>query len=100
MLGQAPGRVRLEHVVLEYVVLGVCPVVGDLPRVVVTHHVDALGRGHGDQLPVARAAVRVGGVAATAGSPLGLGDEPVHSAAIDVRGRGAGAVGTPGVLLG
>ena len=41
--GQAPRGVGLEHVVLEHVVLGVAPVVGDLAGVVVAHHVDARG---------------------------------------------------------
>ena len=37
---QAPGRVRLEHVVLEDEVARVGPVVGDLALVVVAHHVE------------------------------------------------------------
>ena len=37
--GQAPRRVRLEHVVLEHEVPRVGPVVRDLARVVVAHHV-------------------------------------------------------------
>ena len=41
MLGEAPGRGRLEHVVLEHEPLGVGPVVGDLPGVVIAHHIDA-----------------------------------------------------------
>ncbi len=36
---QAPRRIRLKHVVIEHEVLGVCPVVRDLARIVVTHHV-------------------------------------------------------------
>ena len=39
--GQAPRRVRLEHVVLEHEVARVRPVVRDLVGVVVAHHVDA-----------------------------------------------------------
>ena len=40
MLGPAPRRVRLEYVVLEKKVLRVGPVIGDLARVVIAHHID------------------------------------------------------------
>src|SRR5207244_1701650 len=37
---QAVGGHRLEHAVLQYVLAGVVPVVGDLVVVVVAHHVE------------------------------------------------------------
>src|SRR5207253_9250822 len=80
VLGQAPGAVGLEHVVLEHEVLGVGPVVGDLAAVVVAHHVGFAGdRAHGV----------VGVRAGRAFDGLGGGDEAVHRPACDV-GRGGG----------
>ena len=90
VLGQAPGRVGLEHVVLEDEVLGVGPVVRDLPRVVVAHHVHAALRGRRVRVLLAGAAVGIGGAAAKA--LFGLRHEAVHRPSVDVGGRIAGAV--------
>ena len=78
--GQGPGVDRLEHVILQDEVLGVGPVVRDLPGVVVAHHVRRVA-GQADRRR------RVGGAAAPAGLVLGGPDEPVHLAAVDVGGR-------------
>ena len=78
---QAPRRDRLEHVVLEHEVLGVRPVIRDLPRVVITHHIRRPG-GQAD------AGGGNGGAAATVAGLLRGPDEPVHLAAVDVRDGG------------
>jgi hypothetical protein len=85
---QAPRGVWLEHVILKHIALGVGPVVGNLPRVVVTHYVHALALARlsgADLLLRARAAVGVGGRAAKA--LLGLANKPVHPAGVDVSRR-------------
>ncbi len=90
MGGEAPGLDRLEHVVLEDEVLGVCPVVRDLAGVVPSH-------GVGLPLPPHELrAVRAEGILpAEAVAPLQrAGHEPVHSAAVDVRHGVRVAVGT------
>src|SRR5207253_7385216 len=77
VLGQRPGGVGFEHVVLQHEVVGVGPVVGDVPAVVVTHHVGA------------GAAAGTGRVVRVGAAPLGLlrlADEPVHLPAVDVGG--------------
>ena len=71
---EAPRRVRLEHVVVEHEVLRVRPVIRDLPRVVVPHHVG--GR--------ERAAHAGESAAAAAARGLGLADEPIHLAPVEV----------------
>ena len=83
MGGEAPRADGLEHVVVEHEVLRVGPVVRDLASVVVTHHVGSRGW----------AAVRVVDPdhAAPRGD-LGLSDEPVHLAPVDVGARVLGAV--------
>src|SRR5690348_5728094 len=85
--GQAPGGVRLEHVVLEHEVLGVRPVIGDVGAGVVAHDV---GRG-------GLRADGVVGVATAAPPMLGLGNEAIHLAAIHVGRGGGGAVGSAAV---
>ena len=77
---QGPGVDRLEHVILQDEVLGVGPVVRDLPGVVVAHHVRRVaGQAHRRR--------RLGGAAAPAGLVLGGPDETVHLAAVDIGGR-------------
>ena len=71
---QAPRGVRLEHVVLQDEVLGVGPVVRDVARGVVAHHVGLYRVG----------ACRIGGIEAALAPRLGLADEAVHLAAGDV----------------
>jgi len=94
VLGQAPGGVGLEHPVLEHEVVGVGPVVGDLVAGVVAHHVGLVA-----------AAGRVVGLRAPLATFLGLGDEAVHLAAVDV-GDGihlavrSAAVDVVGVVVG
>ena len=94
--GQAPRAVRLEHVVLQHEVARVGPVVRDLPVVVVPHHVALRG---GEALGV----VGVGAAAAEPGL-LGLHQEAVHRAAVDVGHRvgmpvRAAAVDVAGVVV-
>ncbi len=86
---QAPGSVRLEHVVLQDEILRVAPVVGDLSRVVIAHDVAA----------VPRRAVRVH--VAVAGNLRGLScsHEAVHLSAVDVGARGRGSVRRVGVQV-
>ena len=72
---QAPGRVRLEHVVLENEVPRVRPVVRDLPLVVVAHH----GRGLNAANAIGRVARAVGSLGEERAT-----DEAVHSPVVDV----------------
>ena len=74
---QRPRLHRLEHVVVEHVVLGVLPVVGDLRGRVVPHHVRGAGPGAG----------RVVGLVAGRPGRVPLLDEPVHLAAVHVGHR-------------
>src|SRR5579884_1591231 len=85
--GETPRGVRLEHVVLQDELLGVGPVVGDLPRVVVAHHVRAAAGRAGRQV----------GVDAAPDAALRLGNEAVHLAAVDV-GDGVGGRVRPAVV--
>ena len=73
--GQAPRADRLEQVVLEDELARVRPVVRDLARVVVAHHVPAAA--------VPRA-VRVVPLHASERAPDCGADEPVHRTAVDV----------------
>jgi hypothetical protein len=76
---QAPRRVGLEHVVLQDVVAGVRPVVGDLSPVVVAHDVGPLlMQAVGGTERVVRAA------ADTEQAGALLADEAVHPAVVDV----------------
>ena len=77
---QAPRRRRLEHVVLEDEVARVAPVVRDLARVVIAHHVRLRRR----QRALGRVDVQPAELP-TAG--LGARDEPAHAAAGDVAHR-------------
>src|SRR5437660_1120985 len=86
MLRKAPGRVRLEDVVLKHKVMSVRPVVGDLPCIVIAHHVDALALSRLG----AWAAVGIGRRAPL--TPLSLTDEAIHEATGDVRGSVSSAV--------
>jgi hypothetical protein len=72
MLGQAPGCVRLEHVILQHEVLRVRPIVRDVALGVIPHHIK---RGGSADRIVRRAATR---------APC-LPQEPVHRAAVDIR---------------
>jgi hypothetical protein len=75
--GQAPRRDRLEQVVPQHEVERVGPVVRDLARVVVAHHVRLRGR--------ERAERRVGRAHAAGGAAAPrFADEPVHLAAVHV----------------
>src|ERR1700730_9612632 len=65
MGGQAPGCNRLEHVVLQYVVVGPSPVVGNLGPGVISHHISG----------------------AAGAERLVLADEPIHLSAVDVGSR-------------
>ena len=77
VLGQAPGRIGLEHVVLEHEVAGVIPVVGDLAPVVVSHDVRPLRQ-------VGAARIVEVELAIVDAAAFGLPDEAVHLAAVDV----------------
>ncbi len=79
----------MEHVVLENIVRGVSPVVGDVARVLVTHDVCLDGVG----------AVGVDGGDAASFSLFRLSDEAIHLSAIDVGGRTGAAVGPAPVLV-
>src|SRR5579864_4444373 len=74
MLGQTPGSIRFEHAILQHEVLGVAPVVGNLPRIVIAHHV---GRLTAD-------AIRIDRKPATTTAALRLRDEAIHLAPADV----------------
>ena len=77
MRRQAPRRDRLEHVILQDEILGVRPVVGDLPGVVIAHDIGRPGRqAHGGR--------RVGRAAAAVAAQLGGPDKAVHPATVDV----------------
>ena len=78
MLGQTPRRVRLEHAVLEHVVVGICPIVGNLAPVVVAH----------DVLRLRIRAARVVWVDASNRFARSLRYEAVHLAAVDIGDRG------------
>ena len=80
--GEAPGRYRLEHVVVQHEVLGVRPVVGDVGPHVVAH--DLVG----DAL-----------MAAGAAALLGVGDEAIHLPAVHVRQAVGGLVRRAGILV-
>ena len=94
---QAPRGVRLEHVVLQHEVARVGPVVRDLARVVVAHHVRVRR--------AERAQRRVGVDAAADAQPApGLAHEAVHLPAVDVADRvevlvRAAAVAVAGVVV-
>ena len=79
MGGQAPRRVRLEHVVLQDEVTRVGPVVRDLVGVVVPHHV----RRRGSRAEPADSRVRVA-AAVSLDAADGI-DEAVHLAVVDVQ---------------
>ena len=98
MRDEAPAERGLEHVVLEHEVARVGPVVGDVAGVVVAHHVDAPALRGLRSLRGARAAVRVRGRAPHA--LLGLGDEPVHRAPVDISRGVGGPVRTAVVEVG
>src|SRR2546421_10401185 len=78
MRGEAPRGVRLEHVVLENEVPRVGPIVRNLTRVVVTHHIALLNG-------ALRARAAFGILFRAADVELGLGNETVHLPAVDVR---------------
>ena len=77
--GQAPRRVRLEHVILENEVSRVRPVVRDLARVVVAHDVDPVRRQRARRIVLGPAGV-------TQRRPF-LRDETVHQTVVDVANR-------------
>ena len=85
---QAPAQIGLEHVVLEHEVLGVLPVVRDLPGVVITHDVKAR------RPPEDSPQLILGGDRHVAAEPVGIdmqrldaGDEPVHRPVADIGHR-------------
>ena len=89
---QAPGVVRLEHVVLEDEVARVVPVVRDLVPVVVAHHVRCRGR---------QRATGIVGVVTGEEAPLPrLRLEAVHLPAVDVVDRVDRVVRAAGVAVG
>ena len=69
MRRKAPRSVRLEHVVLQHEVACVSPVVRDLARVVVAHHLGAVARAHAERVVPVEAAER---------PAHGRSDEAVH----------------------
>ncbi len=79
---EAPRGVRLEHVVLERVVVRPAPVVGDLAGVVVAERVRGRRRLAHPRRPAAAASARL----------LLDADEAVHPPAVDVGLRGVGVV--------
>src|SRR5712691_9495704 len=74
MLWQAPGSIRLKHLVLQHKIVGVGPIVRNFACIMVAHDV---GRGR-------VGAGRVIGVGAASAGFLGLGLETVHLPAIDI----------------
>ena len=76
---QAPGGVRLEHVVLQHEVARIGPVVRDLAPVVVAHYVRVR------RAERAERRVRADRAAGREPTP-GLAHEPVHLAVVDVAG--------------
>ena len=93
MRRQAPRGVRLKHVVLQHEVARVRPVVRQLARVVIAHHIRSAARrsaaGRRVDVPARHPAT----------TPL-LGDEPIHAPAVDVRARGRRPVRPAGVDVG
>ena len=89
---EAPGVVRLEHVVLQDEVMRVVPVVRDLVRVVVAHHVGRRRR---------QRAAGVVRVVTREEAPLPrLRLEAVHLSVVDVEDRVAHVVGAARVAVG
>src|SRR6266487_103909 len=78
MLWQAPGGIRLEHVVLEHKLPGISPVIRNFTCVMVSHHVRLLLVQTTGRIEIAFARLR-----ATLNLLL---NEAIHFAAIDISG--------------